>query len=113
MITDRESRIPILGNVAMLRKFVALDWVRDHRPHIVVIEDDGAADPMATVVSRSWRELVTLGEETFLGRRDALAARIAAIAPGEAATYIYTSGTTGLSRGSRRSMAAFTPRWSR
>jgi long-chain acyl-CoA synthetase len=99
VIADCKPRILILENGAMLRKFVDLDWVKDHRPHTVVIDDAGAADLMATVGALSWRALVTMGEQAVEARRDALAARVASIAPGDAATYIYTSGTTGLSKG--------------
>lgn len=99
VIADCRPRILVLENLAFLRKFVALDWVRAHRPLIVVIDDEGAAVLMATVDARSWESLAALGREVAGDHRDALAARIAAIAPDDAATYIYTSGTTGLSKG--------------
>ena len=47
VIADCQPRILVLENAAMLRKFSALDWVQTHRPQVVVMDDDGAADQMA------------------------------------------------------------------
>lgn len=99
VVADCRPRILIVENVAILKKFLALEWVREHRPSVVIIDDDGAADLMSTVSALSWAGLVSLGKETFNAKRELLASRIAAIEPGDAATYIYTSGTTGASKG--------------
>lgn len=99
LIADCRPRIVIVENVSLLQKFAALDWVREHRPRIVIIDEAEAAELMAGVSAMSWGDLLSSGERALEEVSETLTARINSIEPGDAATYIYTSGTTGVSKG--------------
>ena len=94
--SDCDARIAVLDGAAQLARWRP---VLEQLPGITkVIVIDGAACPAGDRYT-AWDDLVALGRERLAAEPGEIAARVAAIRPGDPVALLYTSGTTGNPKG--------------
>jgi long-chain acyl-CoA synthetase len=94
--SDCDARIAVIDGVSELARWQS---VLPGLPGLKkIIVRDTAACPAGDQYL-SWAGLTALGRDRFAASPDAVAARMAAITPDDAATVLYTSGTTGNPKG--------------